>query len=267
MAIEWVISFLLLGAFVGVFAGMLGIGGGGILVPVLGMIFAQMGFAEERIMHLALGTSIASIIATSFASMRAHHSHSAVLWPIVKRLTPGIIVGTLVATYFAAHISNQILVVIFAVFMAYLFVQMFFQKQPDSSGLSASPRELVAAGGVIGGISALVSIGGGALTVPYLVWRNCDVKKAIGTSSAVGFPISIMATIGYAINGWHETDTSQWIFGFVYVPAVLLIAITSTFTAPLGAKLAHKLPVKVLKRVLGALILVLSLKLLWQIWG
>ena len=258
-------AFLLLGAFVGFMAGLLGIGGGGIMVPTLTSIFLLQGVPVEKVVHLALGTSMASIIATSLASMRAHHANGGVLWSVVRAVTPGIIVGTFLATFVAKYISSAHLAIFFAVFMGAVAVQMFLNKKPKPSRELAGTTGMLAAGSGIGAISALVSIGGGSLTVPFLTWQNVEIRKAIGTSAAIGLPISIAGTLGYVVNGWANSTPENYTFGFIYLPAVLLISTTSFFTAPVGAKMAHRLPVGILKKIFAVLLVVLGLKMLFSV--
>ncbi|WP_197488501.1 sulfite exporter TauE/SafE family protein [Methylomonas koyamae] len=262
---QWVLSFLVLGAFVGFMAGLLGIGGGGIMVPVLTTIFIYQGTPVEKVIHLALGTSMASIIVTSLSSMRAHNAKGAVVWNIVKIMSLGIILGTFVATFIAVNTRPLYLALFFSLFMAYVSSQMFLDKKPKASRKLAGSVGLLCAGSGIGAVSALVSIGGGSLTVPYLVWQNVDIKKAIGTSAAIGFPISIAGTAGYVMNGWTVTSGSEYTFGFVYAPAVLLISAASFITAPYGARLAHKIPVASLKKIFAFLLILLSLKMLFSV--
>ncbi|MDX3775560.1 sulfite exporter TauE/SafE family protein [Chromatiaceae bacterium AAb-1] len=264
MAVEWLAAFLLLGAFAGFMAGLLGIGGGGIMVPLLTSIFLAQGISVENVVHLALGTSMASIVMTSLSSMRAHHARGGVLWPVVRAMAPGVLVGTFVATFLAARVSSVHLAIFFAVFMGYVAFNMLRSKQPSGGNKQAGSAELAAVGTGIGAVSAIVSIGGGSLTVPYLAWRNIDLKKAIGTSAAVGLPISVAGTAGYLLNR-HDGLDIPYAVGLVYVPGVLLISAASFFSAPLGARLAHKLPVGTLKKVFGVLLLMLSLKMLWSV--
>lgn len=235
------------------------------MVPVLASLFLTMGSSSEKVVHLALGSSMAAIIVTSIASLRAHHLRRAVLWDYVKRMSPGIILGTFVATYFASIASSMFLAVFFSVFMGIVALQVFLDKQPVAHAKQSGSGHLFLVGSGIGAISALVSIGGGSMTVPYLVWRNIDIKKAIGTSAAIGLPISISGTLGYVINGWSITSWSNNMLGFVYLPAVLLISISSFLFAPLGVKMAHSLPVSVLKKVFAVVLIVLSVKMLLSI--
>jgi uncharacterized membrane protein YfcA len=263
MSVELVLVFLTLGAFVGLMAGLLGIGGGGILVPVLTSIFIYQSFAMDNVVHIALGTSMACIMVTSFSSLRAHHANGAVIWHLVKMMAPAIVLGTFLATFLAAQISSKGLAIFFSVFMAYVASQMFRSKKIHASGTHAGKVELNLVALGIGAISALVSIGGGSLTVPYLTWRNIDIRKAIGTSAALGFPIAVAGTLGYLINGFAVGATNpEYTLGFVYLPAVLLVTIPSFFTAPIGAKLTQTLPVQTLKKIFGVLLLLLSVKML-----
>jgi uncharacterized membrane protein YfcA len=265
LEIEWVLSFLLLGTFVGIMAGLLGIGGGGIIVPILTTIFLAQGLPVEKVVHLALGTSMASMIFTSLSSMRAHNSNDAVIWKIVKGISVGVLLGTFFATFVASKIDSIYLAMFFSIFMAYVSIQMFLNKKPQPDKNISGNKEIFFVGTGIGAISAFVSIGGGSLTVPYLVWRNINIKKAVGTSAAIGLPISIAGTLGYLINGWSNTSVENYTFGFIYLPAVILISITSFFSAPYGVKLAHYLPVSVLKKIFSLLLITLSIKMLMTI--
>lgn len=259
-------AFLILGAAVGFFAGLLGIGGGGIMVPVLTSLFLALGFAPEHLVHQALATSMASIILTAGASALSHHLHQGVLWPVAAKLALGVVVGTLLASQVAAQFDAWVLAVIFAVFMSYVAIQMLLNLKPSPSRQLPSDAALTGAGVGIGAMSALVAIGGGTLTVPLLTWCNVRMQQAIGTSAAVGLPIALTGTAGYVWAGWGLTDLPQYSIGFVYLPAVVLISVVSVFTAPLGVKLAHRLPVPVLKKVFAVLLLALAAKMLSTVW-
>ena len=264
--IEWILSFLLLGSVVGFIAGLLGVGGGGFMVPVLTVIFLQQGIHIDNVMHLALGTSMASIIVTSFSSLRAHQRHGAIHWKIVKLMSLGVIIGTFISTFLASHLSSLNLAIFFTIFMAYTAVKILVNKQANTANKHISNTNLLISSTGIGAISALVSIGGGSLTVPYLVSKNINLKKAIGTSAAIGLPLSIAGTLGYLINGLDNNIPLDYSFGFIYLPAVFFISITSFITAPYGVKLAQYLPVKILKKVFAFLLILLSLKMLLSIF-
>jgi len=263
----WWLAYLALGLFVGFVAGLLGIGGGTVMVPILTMMFAAQGFAGEHVLHLALGTSMATIIFTAMSSLRTHHQHGAVIWPVVRNITPGILLGTALGTVVASWISTRALAIFFTVFVSLIAVQMLLNAKPAPS--RALPGALGTAGvGVgIGLVSALVAIGGGALTVPFLSWCNVRIQTAIGTSAAVGLPIALGGTVGYVFNGLAASGLPAYSLGFVYLPAVLFVMLASVSTAPLGARLAHRLPVATLKRIFAAVLIALSLKMLMSVSG
>ena len=264
---EFAWAFLVLGAFVGFFAGLLGVGGGGIMVPVLTSLFLLMGFADA--VHLALATSLAAIITTSIASARSHQAHQAILWPVVWRMSPGIVAGTMISALIAARMPTLALAWFFSIFMAYVALQMLLNIKPKPGRTLPGPVGLVGTGVGIGAISALVAIGGGALTVPFLTWCNVKVQQAIGTSAALGLPIAVSGTLGYALSGYFgSTDSSSlptWSLGYVYLPAVVGISLVSFMTVPLGVRLAHRLPVATLKKLFAVLLISLSAKMLHSV--
>ena len=262
MAIEWLLAYLALGACVGFFAGLLGVGGGGIMVPLLTTMFAAQGFPREHMVHLALGTSMAAIVLTSVSSLRAHHAHGAVRWDIVRGITPGVLLGTFAGTFIAAAAPTRPLAIFFGCFMAYVSLQMILNVKPKPSRDLPGPAGLGGVGAGIGLISALVAIGGGSLSVPFMTWCNVKMQNAIGTSAAIGLPIALAGAAGYLINGWGNDGLPEWSVGYVFVPALLLISAVSTFTAPLGARLAHRLPVTMLKKIFAAVLILLSAKML-----
>ena len=266
----WFLLYLALGAFAGFFAGLLGVGGGAIMVPVLAVMFAAQGFPDAHLMHLALGTSMATIIFTSISSLRAHHQHGAVLWPIVKSIAPGIVVGTLVGAQFVAQVPTRPLAVIFAVFMSYVALQLIVNRKPKPSRNLPGAAAMFGVGAGIGGISALVAIGGGSLSVPFMTWCNVKVHDAIGTSAAIGFPIAAAGTVGYLLSGYGAMQTGglpPGSLGFIYLPALAGTVVASTLVAPFGAKMAHRLPVATLKKIFAGVIVVLLLKMLHGLFG
>lgn len=265
MEIWW--AFLILGAVVGFVAGLLGVGGGAIMVPVLTSLFALLNFLPAHLLHMALATSMASIILTSIASTRAHQQHKAVLWPVVRLMSAGIVLGTFSATFIAAQVPTVALAIFFSVFMAYVALQMLLNIKPQPSRSLPGALGMTAVGVGIGGISALVAIGGGSLTVPFLTWCNVRVQQAIATSAAIGLPIALSGSIGYALAGWDQVGLPQFSLGYIYLPAVLLISAVSFFTAPLGAQLAHRLPVATLKKIFALLLVGLSAKMLHTVLG
>lgn len=260
--IEWIVLYIALGVFVGFMAGFLGLGGGGILVPLLASIFIYQGMSVDRVVHLALGTSLACMIISSSASIRAHASRDAVVWPVVRGMAPGIIVGAFLTTQVAAYINSTYIAIFFALFMALIAGQMFFNWQPKPSQKPISFRGLIVAGVGIGSVSALAAVGGGFLTVAYLGYKKVEMKQAIGTSAAIGFPIAITGTIGFMMSGWPKTLSDPYTLGYFHVPALLAISIASSITAPYGARCSHSLSEACLKKIFAAISLVLSIKML-----
>lgn len=263
----WLACFLLLGAFTGFFAGLFGIGGGGIMVPVLTFLFARQQFPSEHILHMALATSMAAIVPTAIASLRAHHQHNAVIWPVVIKIAPGILLGTFAGTFLASYLSAKPLAIFFSCFMAYVSLQMVLNRKPKPAQQLPGVIGLSATGTGIGAISALVAIGGGTLTVPFLVWCNVALPIAIGTSAAVGLPIAFSGTLGYIVNGWNQVNLPEHTLGYIFWPGVLAIAAMSFITAPVGAMLAHRLPTTLLKKLFSLLLTGLSVQMLVTVLG
>lgn len=254
--------YLALGAFVGFLAGLLGIGGGLTMVPVLTILFTAQNFPASHVLHLALGTAMASIFFTSLSSVRAHHSHNAVEWGIVKSITPGVVAGTLLGTFLARGIPSKSLAVVFAIFAYYAAVTMFIDIKPKPSRGLPGTAGMWLVGGAIGGVSSLLAAGGAFLSVPFMVMCNVRVHKAIGTSAAIGFPIAAAGAIGYITAGLTVSALPQHTLGFVYLPALIGLVIASMTLAPFGARLAHRLPVPNLKKVFAALLFILATKML-----
>ncbi len=259
-----IFSYCVLGIFAGVLAGMLGVGGGLVIVPMLVIAFTLQGFPPENIMHLALGTSLASIIFTAIVSSLSHHKRKGVDWDIVKKICLGILIGTYIGSFIASEISAQILKLFFAVFLFYVTYQMLFGKAPKASRTIPKFFGLSIAGLGIGFISSLVGIGGGTLSVPFMVWHNVEMKKAIGTSSAIGFPIAISGALGYFINGLSVVGLPEYSAGYIYLPALISIVIFSMLSAPLGVRLTHALPVAKIKKCFAVLLVIVAIKMLFD---
>lgn len=255
------ILYLLTGAVAGLLAGMLGVGGGLIIVPILTFIFAASGFAPDYILHLALGTSLATITVTSISSARAHHRHGAVNWEAVRRIAPGIAFGCLVGAWVAAQLDIRPLKWLFVAFEFYVGTQMLlrFAPQPHRSFPGMMGMSLM--GTAIGLLSSLVGIGGGTLSVPFMLYCNRSMREAVGTSSAIGLPIAVFGSLGYIASGWHLEPLPPYSLGLVYLPAAFGIAFVSLFTAPWGAKLAHRLPVALLRKFFAVLLYALGAKM------
>ena len=263
---EWWWAYLAIGAAVGFLAGLLGIGGGMIMVPMLVFVFTAKDFPAEHMMHLALATAMATIVFTSLSSVRAHHRHDAVDWPVARAMAPGIVVGALAATQIAGLIPTRPLAMLFTAFMFYASLQMFIESAPKPERELPGRAGLFATGAVFGGISSVLAAGGAFLSIPFLVRCNVPLKRALGTAAANGFPIAAAGTIGYVLNGWRQPDLPEGSLGYVYLPALGLIVATSIPLAPLGARLAHRLPVKKLRIVFALMLFAIALRMLANLW-
>ena len=254
--------YLTLGLFAGVMAGLLGVGGGLIIVPTLAWIFHHQQVDDAIVMHLAIGTSLATIVVTSISSVRAHHRRGAVLWPIFWRLTPGIVVGAWLGATIADALPSAVLSKVFAVFVLTVAAQMGFGAKPAPHRELPGTAGMLTAGGVIGAVSAIVGIGGGSLTVPFLTWCNTAIRQAVATSSACGLPIALAGALGFVVTGLNAAGRPDWSLGYIYGPALVGITLTSMLSAPLGAKLAHTLPTEMLKKVFAVFLTLVGVKML-----
>ena len=257
--------YCVLGAVAGVLAGLLGIGGGTVVVPMLVFAFGWQQISPDVVIHLAIGTSLASIMFTAISSAWAHHKHGGVDWHVFKFITIGILLGTYFGSFVAANIPARYLQIFFVVFLLYVATNMLLNKKPNPSRHLPGFAGMTGAGLFIGLISSLVGIGGGTLSVPFLVWHNVDMRRAVGTSAAIGFPIALSGTFGYITNGWGAMHLPEYALGFVYLPALVGIVAVSMLTAPVGASIAHKLPIPKLKKFFSIFLYVVALKMLMDV--
>ncbi|MBY0271662.1 MAG: sulfite exporter TauE/SafE family protein [Burkholderiales bacterium] len=262
--LEWWWAYLALGAIVGFFAGLLGIGGGAAMVPVLAFIFAAKGFDPAQVVHLALGTSMATILFTSVSSVRAHRRHGAVNWQIVRRIAPGIVIGTFGGALLASALDVRVLAIVFTLLIYYMSVQMFFGKKPASGAMPLSSAGLNLASALIGVISSLTATGGAALVVAYLVKRGTAIHQAIGSAAAIGWPLAAAGTAGFLVTGIGQPGIPAYSLGYIYLPALAGIVIASMLLAPLGARLAHRTPGALLKKIFAVLLFTLATKMLFS---
>lgn len=261
-----ILLYILCGVIAGFLSGLIGIGGGLVVVPLLNMIFRLQGsIAPELIMHLAVGTSLSSILFTAISSTRAHARKGCVLWKYVLGLAPAIVVGTICASYIASRMSTTGLRGFFVIFLLCIATQMLFDFYPHPKKTMPGRASLACAGFTIGGVSSLVGLGGGSMSVPFLRWCGVDMRHAVGTSAAISWPIAISGTVGFMIVGWGNPQLPAWSIGYINLPATLGIALFSVFFAPLGAKLAHTLPVPVLRRFFAVFLYVTAGEMLWNI--
>lgn len=258
--------YLLGGAIAGLLSGLFGVGGGLIIVPILAFIFGLLHFPDAHVMHMALGTSLATIILTSISSARAHHRKHNVDWGIVRTITPGIVIGTLFGSLVAAGIHSDWLQAIFAFFVLAVATQLILDLKPDPHCQLPGKGGTSLMGGVIGIVSSLVGIGGGTLSVPFLVYCNTAIHRAIGTSAAIGLPIAVSGAIAYLVTGWSVTEMPRYSLGFIYLPAFAGIAIASVFTAPVGAAIAQRFSARRLKRLFALLLYSIGIKMFWGLF-
>jgi uncharacterized membrane protein YfcA len=263
----WLLSYSLLGVFGGFIAGLFGVGGGLTIVPILFMLFSAQGFPEAHIMHLALGTAMTSIVFTSITSMRAHHRHGAVRWDIVRAMVPGLLLGTFGGSLFVGLIPTRPLVAVFVLLVYYAAAQLILDFKPQAQRQLPAKVGLFTAGSVIGSVSSLVAAGGGFLSVPFMLFCNVSIHSAVGTSSALGFPIAVAGMVGYIVAGWGTPNLPPHTFGYLYWPALLGVVALSMLAAPYGAQLAHRLPVKKLKRAFGGFLALLATKMAYSLWA
>jgi uncharacterized membrane protein YfcA len=253
-----VAALLALGAAIGFAAGLLGIGGGMLTVPFMMLVFTVERFPPQHIVHMAIATSLATIMFTSISSVRAHHQRGAVLWPVAARLAPGIVVGSLLGAGVASALPTRWLALVFALFVGFSAAQMLLDRKPKPTRQLPGTAGMLGAGGAIGFASAIVGAGGAFLSVPFMTWSNVRIHNAVATSASLGFPIAAAGTLGYVISGWHLTGITPGAVGFIHVPALLSLAAASVLTAPLGARLAHSLDTRRLKRVFALLLVALA---------
>jgi uncharacterized membrane protein YfcA len=225
-------------------------------------LFSAQKFAPEHVLHLALGTAMASILFTSASSVRAHHRHRAVNWDILKRTAPGIVFGVAVAAVIAGRLQTRYLAIFFTAFVYYAATQLILNLRPKATRTLPGAGGMFAAGALIGGVSSMVAAGGALLSVPWMAWCNVRLHEAIGTAAAIGFPIAIAGSIGYIANGWGEAHLPAWSLGYVYLPALFWLVIASMLMAPVGARLAHRTSTAKLRTVFAILLYALATRML-----
>lgn len=263
---DWglIAALLLMGTCGGFLAGLLGIGGGMILVPFVAMIFTARHFAPQLVLHMAIATSLATILFTSISSVRAHHQHRAVQWRIAFLLTPGIVAGAWIGPWIGKQMNTATLSLFFGLFVAFIATQMLRAKKPTGSRELPGTAGMFAAGGVIGVLAGLVGAGGGFISIPFMSWCNVKLHNAVATSAALGFPIALAGTVSNVYFGWNAPGLPPYSLGFIYLPALVVIAAASVTMAPLGARMAHTLPVRRLQRIFAAILYLLAAYMLWK---
>lgn len=260
-----IVELAALGLCSGFLAGLLGIGGGMVMVPFITFILSARGIEADLAVKMAIATSMATIVFTSVSSVRAHHKRGAVRWDIVQRLAPGIVLGAALASLGVfALLKGSWLALFFAAFVGFSATQMFLDRKPAPTRTLPGTAGLLGAGGVIGFLSGLVGAGGGFVSVPFMTWCNVAIHNAVATSAALGFPIALSNVVGYVIAGQNVQGLPPGSIGYIWLPALAVVAAGSVLTAPLGARAAHALPVPVLKKVFATILYLLAAYMAWK---
>jgi uncharacterized membrane protein YfcA len=260
-----IVELAMLGIVSGFLAGLLGIGGGMLMVPFITLILTNRGVSPDLAVKMAIATSMATIMFTSISSVRAHHRRGAVRWDIVQRLAPGIVLGGIIGSLGVfALLKGSSLAIFFGLFVSFSATQMFLDKKPKPTRQMPGTLGQLTAGSVIGFISGLVGAGGGFISVPFMTWCNIAIHNAVATSAALGFPIAVANVLGYALSGQSVPNLPAGSIGYVWLPALGVIAMFSFLTAPLGARTAHRSPVARLKRVFASVLYLLAAYMLYK---
>ncbi len=267
MDLGLIFALLVLGSITGFAAGLLGIGGGMLLVPFITLLLSLKHFPEHLVVHVAIATSLATIMFTSISSVRAHHKHGAVQWQIVALLAPGILLGSWIGPWIGKQMNSSMLAAFFGVFVLLSATQMLLNKKPPAARDLPQRPGMFAAGGAIGVLSGLVGAGGGFISVPFMTWCNVKIHQAVATSAALGFPIALAGTLSNIYYGSGVPDLPPGSLGFIYLPALLVISLASVVIAPLGARTAHKLPVQALRKIFSLMLYALAAYMLWKAFG
>ena len=260
-----IVELAVLGLCTGFLAGLLGIGGGMVMVPFISIILSNRGVAPDLAVKMAIATSMATIIFTSLSSVRAHHKRAAVRWDIVKLLAPGIVIGAAIASLGVfALLKGSWLALVFAAFVGFSATQMLFNRKPEPSRTLPGTAGTLGVGTVIGFLSGLVGAGGAFVSVPFMTWCNVAIHSAVATSAALGFPIALANVLGYLVAGQGVAGLPVGAVGYVFLPALVVIACASVLMAPLGVRAAHALPVATLKRVFASILYLLAAYMVYK---
>lgn len=267
MDLTLIAAFLALGTVVGFLAGLLGIGGGMTMVPLLTFVFTRQGLPPEHVVHIAIATATATILFTSTASVREHQRHRAILWHVVAGLAPGLVVGSVLGPLLIGTMSTPVLSGFFGAFVAAAATNILIDRQPKPTHKLPGRGGLIAVGTVISVIASMVGAGGAFMSVPFMAACNVPMRNCVATSAAIGLPVAATATAGFVIAGLRETGMPPHTIGYVHWPALLVIVAASIFSAPAGARAAHRWPVKTLKRVFAIVLYALAAYMLWKAFG
>lgn len=257
------LMYIALGAFAGTLAGLFGVGGGLIIVPVLIISFKLQGIGGDLVTHMAVGTSLATIMFTSLSAIHTHNSRKAIDWRLAAMMSLGIVIGAWLGGYTADKLSGPLLQRLIGLFAWLMAAQMLFGLAPKGGATLPGKPAQVAVGGIIGWASGIFGIGGGSLTVPFLTWCSVPMQRAVAVSAVCGFPIALVGALSYVVHGMGHAELPPEAWGYVYLPALIGISIASMPFARLGATWAHKLSAVALKRGFAAFLVVVGAKFLF----
>lgn len=263
MFINVFLACALLGAIVGFFAGLLGIGGGLIIVPVLIYLLPLLGIGAELAFPMALATSLASIIFTSSSAALAHHKNGNIPWPLAKKLVITVAIGAILGAVIAGMLSLKALTIIFASAVLILAAYMFLSIKVERTATLPTNWVLQLIGLFTGVLASLMGIAGGAILVPILMYYSLSIRQAIGVATASGIVVALFGALGYVIIGFGQSDLPSWSIGYIYLPALLGIVLTSSLFAPLGVKAGAKLPLRYLKKGFALFLMLVAIKMIW----
>lgn len=263
MEILAIIAFVIVGVAAGLTAGLLGLSGGVIAVPSLVLIFHLMDFPNYHLMHTAVGTSLAAMVINGIASVSAHHKHGAVMWDVVLSAVPGILLGCLLGSFLAHFMSSILLQILFGLFVCILGAYVLLHKKKTKETKRPDKTLFTWIGLGIGTLASMLGIGGGTFTVPMLISYRYPARRAVGTSAAIGFVITFLASMAYLYFGLDEIDL-PWHFGYIYLPAFGVIGLTSIFFARLGAKIANTIDSEKLKKIFAATLILIGILMIFN---
>ena len=259
-----ILLYFLLGTFSGVLAGLFGIGGGIIIIPTFFYVFSFLGFADQILSHMVLGSSLGVIVFSSLSSTFSHNSKGAVNWELIKVVAPSIIIGSGLGGITAGLLESNVLQGLVALFLVVASIQLIFEFPPPAQNPRTNLVGPVIAGGGIGWLSGVFGIGGGIFSVPYFYHRGLKMMNAIGTSAACGIPIALAGSISYIVIGYNNINLPNNSIGFVYLPATIIVGLTSSLTAKFGVHIAHRMKQKKLRIGFAFLVMIMALNLLMR---
>lgn len=262
--IPLILLLLLAGSLAGFIAGLFGVGGGIVVVPVALWVLHAQNVESDYIQHIAVGTSLSVMVFSTFVSSLGHYRKKVIHFGVFKSMAPGIVIGSITGSMLASYIPSKSLQVVFIVFAYLVSVKTLLGYNPNSAWSLPKPAGIFGVGSLVGGISGLLGIGGGVFNVPFLLACKVPIKNAVGTSATLSWSVAISGAISYIWSGLQIDNLPEGTLGFCYLPVALTLVITTSVFAPLGVKLAHALPAKPMRIIFGLMLLVVSTQILFK---